>query len=403
MFSVVVLLCVAIGVLFWVCCEMSRSHESAQEFGLDRDMELLDGTAAPAVHEPSRPKRTGGERLRERNALPADFVLFVSAGAPATIRILGVAKLDRVEWWDESVEYDSFVLRQRDLQAIDLVQETLVWRVSELKLLPSPADVACESVGVKVLRNIIHFKSLGPLQEFLGQVQHRGAVPRGWRLHVAVAATLLQTRAATSLVTPASFLRPAGVPAPPRKLTGQGVAAPVAESVVVDREPLLENKFALERSEARGAIPYQFEPEVLLKAWQLTRLLKSSNTSVKKVVSLALGLVLDHETADRHQRAIADGSLKIPGRTVLLECGLRLNTLYSLFQRELLRVQDSCRYLSGDASPQGGFNYYAVIEDRRSVWRGQGCRPLLVLAAPFFARSCLRPVPTTRWDLPGPF
>lgn len=84
----------------------------------------------------------------------------------------------------------------------------------------------------------------------------------------------------------------------------------------------------------------QFKADTILTAWQLHQHLASGHSDLK--------------------------GLALPSREVMRKCTIRLGYLDLLWQRELHKCRGFCRVLRAGASPQGGFNFYAVLEDRVS-------------------------------------
>eukprot|EP00959_Pyramimonas_sp_CCMP1952_P267325 5589288-Pyramimonas_sp.AAC.1 len=86
-------------------------------------------------------------------------------------------------------------------------------------------------------------------------------------------------------------------------------------------------------------------------------------------------LVLDRGACGELQAKLDSGELRLPRPTVLKKTESRLNYVDLLWQRELHKCWDFERHWSADASPQGGFNYFIILESRMQ-WRKGGGRPL---------------------------
>lgn len=64
-----------------------------------------------------------------------------------------------------------------------------------------------------------------------------------------------------------------------------------------------------------------------------------------------------------HQK-LASGALVVPKKTMLYSVSIKLDVLYSLYQRQVLRETDGYRWVSMDSSPQSHWNLFAIREDR---------------------------------------
>lgn len=113
-----------------------------------------------------------------------------------------------------------------------------------------------------------------------------------------------------------------------------------------------------------GPVKYRFGPRVLLVAWKLRSLLRSCHTSLREVVKLAFTLCFTGAELQRNLGLVDDGSTPIPERDALRRTAFRLNYMDMLWQRQLHQTASFQRWLYLDASPQGGYNFLVLVEDR---------------------------------------
>ena len=102
----------------------------------------------------------------------------------------------------------------------------------------------------------------------------------------------------------------------------------------------------------------------LFKALRLQWMLRSQHVSLRDVIKLAVQLALPEDDARAVAAAIDDGSLRVPGREVLRQAGLKLDLLMLAWERLRTKRDGAHRYLLADSSPQKGWNFYALVEQR---------------------------------------
>lgn len=117
--------------------------------------------------------------------------------------------------------------------------------------------------------------------------------------------------------------------------------------------------------ENMGLAAHRYKVEAIFTAWLLHHVLASGKTDLASVVKLAVKLSCPKEVQELVEAQLG-GELALPSRETLRKCTIRLGYLDLLWQRELRKSRQFCRALMADASPQGGCNFYAVLEDRVS-------------------------------------
>eukprot|EP00959_Pyramimonas_sp_CCMP1952_P436006 9130289-Pyramimonas_sp.AAC.1 len=115
------------------------------------------------------------------------------------------------------------------------------------------------------------------------------------------------------------------------------------------------------------------QPETILRAWQLTRLLHDpQRTSLHEVAELCFRMVLPAAESDAMAARLANCMPKCLRHSVLL----RLGYLEILYQREFKSTKFS-RHWQADSSPQPPYNFYPVLEDRLAWPDTSSCSQLL--------------------------
>jgi hypothetical protein len=107
-----------------------------------------------------------------------------------------------------------------------------------------------------------------------------------------------------------------------------------------------------------------FKPETILTAWKLKATFKSGKTALPDVIEMALKLACPPNMLQHLLHDVKSGKTRLPSRETLRKADFRLNLLDLLFQRKLLENNSFTRYWQGDSSPQGGYNFFVLTEDR---------------------------------------
>lgn len=129
--------------------------------------------------------------------------------------------------------------------------------------------------------------------------------------------------------------------------------------------PLQLRPTATAASPLSAASAHRFQVQVIVDAWIFAQHL-APGTSLKQACELCLNLVLTDEARAQVQASLASGRIVLPGREILRQFNFKLDRLLILWERHLLAVNTSYRYLQADSSPQLGWNFFALIEYRLS-------------------------------------
>jgi len=110
-------------------------------------------------------------------------------------------------------------------------------------------------------------------------------------------------------------------------------------------------------------VRYTLLPEVILRAWMLRRMLKAG-TDMIKIFQLAMRMVFTASALKEVQERMEQVEHQLPRKSILDFACHRLVTLDMLYQRELGARFAFARHWSPDSSPQGGYDFFVVIEER---------------------------------------
>ena len=101
----------------------------------------------------------------------------------------------------------------------------------------------------------------------------------------------------------------------------------------------------------------------LVEALLLARLL-SSESSLPEVLIRSATLLAGAEYGMEVQQSIKQGSTRVPHKTQLSRARIKLDMLLMLIRQDMLASSGEFLFLSADASPIGGKEYFLVIEDK---------------------------------------
>lgn len=192
---------------------------------------------------------------------------------------------------------------------------------------------------------------------------------RGFRLPRNIASEIFGDPPLRWLVTGQSHLRKAGLPIPTESLcvTQEMLAGPEprCEAVAGAAGPMPLAPPVHTEEHHSGTFTERFKPEALFAAWLLRRMLLS-HTDTTEAVLAAVRLVLPANSAKAVEQSLDNQGLKLPKREQVRLVDHRLNMIDLLWQRQRLGRFDNIRHWSADSSPQGQFNFYALLESRLS-------------------------------------
>lgn len=340
-------------------------------------MELLPGVGPPQHIAHRRQAQSGGQKKRRRNALPADCLVCSFCAARRALTVHGLVVLDTVSSWVENSLYDAGVHHQRKVLQLCCPEDIVVWGLSRSSPLVPPITITAAEVGIRAdAGNVLHFKKPGQLPDILRQLEHRGDVPRGVLIRQDLASSIVvDSQYGGSLVSPRSWCLEMGVESPAVVVPMSGNITPTGGSTTKPNAEALDS-----RRSYKGFVDHSYTPGAIIEAWRLQSMLKSHRTPLAEVITSSTYLLEGEARSDEVRRSLESNIVKVPGREIVRLAGFKLNHLYTMFQWELARVQDSFRCWSADSSPQAGFNYFAVIENRVSWPKGLALQEVLDLS-----------------------
>ena len=142
---------------------------------------------------------------------------------------------------------------------------------------------------------------------------------------------------------------------------------------------------------AAGTVTHEYRPEILLAAMQLKHLMKPSST-LQDVLSFAAPFFFGIENGAEIAAQLALRQAELPSDNVLRSGQIRLDLLALLWQRQLFNKNIVWRYLNVDASPQLGYNWLVLREDKFSFKKDETGNVDVVHAnfnAAYSTRMCL--------------
>ncbi len=107
-----------------------------------------------------------------------------------------------------------------------------------------------------------------------------------------------------------------------------------------------------------------FDPSFMLRTWRFSHLVRNSEKPLSETILLACSLVLSATEVDKLRSAFATGEIRLPGRSALAKVECRLHVIDLWYQQSLHSKVAYRRHWCPDSSPQLGFNFLVVVEDR---------------------------------------
>ena len=106
-------------------------------------------------------------------------------------------------------------------------------------------------------------------------------------------------------------------------------------------------------------------------------------------------MVMTDDALQKAEQQLEDPDHKLPETSCLDDAGHRLVKLDMLWERELMDKFDFSRHWSPDSSPQGGYNWFVIMEDRRRWPKNLTMEERLQVDAPICCHHM--PVTTVGW------
>lgn len=116
-----------------------------------------------------------------------------------------------------------------------------------------------------------------------------------------------------------------------------------------------------------GSVTHQFTPEGIVACLKFASNLKPS-VDVRDVLEDALEVMFGPTC--KFMQSIRDPSWRVPGLKLLRTSRVRLDMVAILYERQLQQKFKHLRYLLIDSSPQLGFNFLCIREDRIRIPKG---------------------------------
>ena len=184
-----------------------------------------------------------------------------------------------------------------------------------------------------------------------------------WNVHASLLTGLLDG-SRRWLATPVHHARLCGIPLP----DGIATQVPMRQEQV---QPFLKRK---------GWAAFRFSVPCIvntLKLWWALR--NSSETPIKQVLRWAWQISIPAEQRRQLEADLQDGTLRLPDRPLLQVATVKLDILWSVYQRVILSSSDGWRYLLADSSPIRKQNFFCVREDRFLWPKGKSHQEVLQL------------------------
>ena len=109
--------------------------------------------------------------------------------------------------------------------------------------------------------------------------------------------------------------------------------------------------------------PVKQSPTLIFDCLRLASKLRDLK-DLSHVVKLSLKIMLPPEEAQHHISRIDSGSVRLPSRFTLARQRQKMDVASMHYEREVTRRHLVVRFLSADSSPQLGYNFFGVREDR---------------------------------------
>lgn len=115
----------------------------------------------------------------------------------------------------------------------------------------------------------------------------------------------------------------------------------------------------------RGFATIKYNPMAVVTALQLYWNIRNQRAvSLKDIIKLAWRASLPADEWAALEARLASGAIRIPERSMLAAATVKLDVMFSVWQREVLQRRSGYRYLLADSSPIGSTNFFCVREDR---------------------------------------
>ena len=336
------------------------------------DLAVPDDLGEQLLPEPvTRQGRLGAAaRARAKRALPQQFWLVSSTdlhkpwkGQQRSFHVIGVITVVDVVWFSQ-LAVDSawssegaWLLHAVASQGLNIETDFLCWRVSSFQ--PHTPRVALPHTAVAKWRGVVLLPTSVPEVEAL----HREWVVkaktrRTWVLESHIADGLLEQR--PWLPTAEIHARLAGVPLPKKPKLAQAPARDNNASLVSVGEGSARARIA------RGWCRHKYSPLSIASALRLHWNIRNScEVSLSEVIKMSWRVSLPPCEWTRLEEQLASGALRIPSRSVLNAATVKMDIMYSVWQRCLLQKSRSWRYIVADSSPIK-YAFFCVREDRLS-------------------------------------
>lgn len=240
--------------------------------------------------------------------------------------------------------------QQLSAQPLEL-HDAVVWTVKQVHRFPTPMQLPDNAtkkwtpvfqllLGVAEVKNIFH--------AVVGVCGAQVAQVKAMRMSEESLKQLLKLGASSLLVTPSAWCHWAGVPKPHEQDGEPGTPMSLAE-------PPKQRLQCLRR----GVAEKQYSVAVILSALRLVWALRSQQaTPLPSIVAQAIRLSLEPSQANPIAEQVEGGQIELPGRTMLREAMVKLDVLYSLWQRQFALIS------KGPSLALLGVSY------RRLYWEG---------------------------------
>ena len=305
----------------------------------------------------------GAARKRQRSELPREFCLVARSGplqaAVGRIRIASVCRMSRVR-----CSADAYLQLQVQLRAHRGLQVTnsLCWQVAAYEAIPR---VVLPSGAAKRWNSALYLDGKCPAVQEL----HRACmVPLGSMQAWLVDSSLeegITSGSVTWLATAAHHATLCGIAlpvdeAPLAESTGDAIDAHVSGNVSATLKFRIRRGFAIHR----------YSVPAVMNALELSWAMRNTReTSMSDVVKLAWRCSLPADQVASFESKLASGEIQIPQRSMLNVATVKLDVLYSVWQRDILQRSGGWRYLLADSSPIQGTSHFCLREDR-VIWEG---------------------------------
>ncbi len=290
----------------------------------------------------------------------------------AKARIFGIVTIDRVLNLGQGL-HEHHIEHQRAIAKLSDHADCVLWNIKKFIPcrtavdLPSCASLSWSAIAhLKLSAEVVQLFSTFALGEVPLSLRER---PRAFRVDLSLA-TWFAGEKPPFIVTNRTYLNAAGLKPPVE--THQGVLPSVLKDMYKHGDidppdmPSTCSTEAVQNVVQRPGNVSQdmFKPEVILMAWKIKASLKSGKTALSDIIEMSLKMACPKDILPRALHDLRSGVTRIPGREVLRKADFRVNLIDLLYQRQLLNNHVFARFWQGDSSPQGGHNFFVLVEDR---------------------------------------